>query len=185
MCWNVSLVITQDPDRNSNGISNNPLASLDSIGSCSGLLVTRNSDLLQVSKPHLSKWEFELEPALKCYDFIMLNHEFFFCLSAEARHYWNVPLRQLDALFRWPVSLWNGIFSTQCNVITISCKYNEEIWGKNWPAASCGELSWCNAVSKCTTRQVGTEVVEQEGSQWEVRCSNHSWLYPSKIHREE
>lgn len=99
MCQNACLVITQDPDRNSNSSSNNTLASLDSIGSCSGLLVTRNSDLRQVTKSHASKWEFELEPALKCSDFILLNHEFYFVCLLQPDYYWNVSLWQLNALF--------------------------------------------------------------------------------------
>ena len=40
-------------------------------------------------------------------------------------------------------------------------------------------------VSKYMTRQVSTEVVEQEGSQCKLRCSNHTVYYIHLKHMDQ
>lgn len=75
------------------------------------------------------------------------------------------------------MSFWNGIPLTHCNVIIICCKYKEEKWGQNWPAVPRGELPWCNCCVKYRTRHFSTEVAEQGGSQFKLRCSNHTAYY--------
>lgn len=79
------------------------------------------------------------------------------------------------------MSFWNGILFAHSSVITISCEYKEEIWGKNWPAVPCREIPQCNKQPPSTRsgrlhRGCGTERLTIQ-----IKIlKSHNWLHPFK-----